>query len=147
MLGRDFSVFNRGVRTYNSRINIETDDSFRHPVASPAKIESWDGYGAEAFEDFIVSQAIQRSTAQEFTADIPSFAKIYEFALEQNRAGEEGDECKVPWRKRNRFLDMHLKGNCSREARYCFRLYYFWDEESRQVVVGSFPAHLSTRVS
>ena len=63
------------------------------------------------------------------------------------RAGEEGEEYKILWGRRKRLLDRHLKGNSCREDRYCFRLYYFWDEESHQVVVGSFPSHLSTRVS
>jgi hypothetical protein len=61
-----------------------------------------------------------------------------------DRAGEEGEEYKVLWGKRKRLLERHLKGNSSREERYCFRLYYFWDDETQQVVVGSFPAHLST---
>lgn len=63
------------------------------------------------------------------------------------RAGEQGDEYRVIYNGRPRYLDRHLKGSNSREERYGFRLYFFWDDESQQVVVGSFPAHLTTRAS
>lgn len=39
-------------------------------------------------------------------------------------------------------LDWHLKHGASREATRCFRLYYFWDEDTQTVVVGWLPSHL-----
>jgi hypothetical protein len=317
ILGREYGVFNRGVRTYNPGLELENDQPLRHPVASPVTIENWDGLGPEEFETFLVSQTLRRSTGREFDRDVPPYSQIHELALREkreqarergasdaellilalaeieslkkklvddagtydglvreaelerdqaretleqqaaetsglrarvahllsaleakgtaedipipvtfddleewcrtylpgnivvlpralraakkadfqepalaykallllrneyvmlrteggpmvmkgwqdglvqlgleerptfsgDRAGEEGDEYKVLWGKRKRLLDRHLKGCNSREERYCFRLYYFWDDESQQVVVGSFPAHLSTRES
>lgn len=44
-------------------------------------------------------------------------------------------------------LDRHIRGSSSREERFGFRLYFFWDDEGQQAVVGSFPTHLSTRAS
>ena len=44
-------------------------------------------------------------------------------------------------------LDRHLKKGTNREPRYCFRLYFFWDDTTSQVVVGWLPSHLSTRAS
>ena len=44
-------------------------------------------------------------------------------------------------------LDRHLKGGISRERRYGFRLYFFWDDESQLVVVGWLPSHLDNRAS
>ncbi|MGB8413327.1 MAG: hypothetical protein WCE23_10925 [Candidatus Binatus sp.] len=41
-----------------------------------------------------------------------------------------------------RRLDNHLKRGVSSEPRYCFRLYFFWDEASEQVVVGWLTSHL-----
>jgi hypothetical protein len=64
-----------------------------------------------------------------------------------SRAGEQGDEYKVMYNGRPRYLDRHIKGSSSREGRFGFRLYFFWDEDSQQAVVGSFPSHLSTRAS
>ncbi len=40
-----------------------------------------------------------------------------------------------------------LKKGISREARYCFRLYFCYDEETQQVVVGWLPSHLDTRAT
>ena len=44
-------------------------------------------------------------------------------------------------------LDRHLKGSDSRDRRYGFRLYFFWDDESQIVVVGWLPSHLDNRAS
>ena len=46
-----------------------------------------------------------------------------------------------------RALDRHLKGSDSRDRRYGFRLYFFWDDESQVVVVGWLPSHLDNRAS
>lgn len=64
-----------------------------------------------------------------------------------DRWGEHGDTYFVQWKGRNEYMDMHLKrGNARDEAR-CLRIYFFWDAERREVVVGSMPAHLRTRAS
>lgn len=316
-LGREFSVFNRGIRTFQPHLDPEHDQPSRHPVAAPSTIESWDGCGPAEFETFLISQTLRYSTRREAQREVPSYAQVHELALTEkreqardrgateaelltlalaeldelkqkqhddtgtyeglvreaererdyareeleqksaevnalrarvahllsaleakgnaeeipipnsfegledwcrsylagnivvlpralraakkaeyqepalaykallllkdqyvtlrmqggdlalkawqeglialgledrpsfsgDRAGEEGEEYKVLWGKRKRLLERHLKGNSSREERYCFRLYYFWDDETQLVVVGSFPAHLSTRVS
>lgn len=46
-----------------------------------------------------------------------------------------------------RSLDRHLKGRDSRDRRYGFRLYFFWDDEGQGVVVGWLPSHLDNRAS
>jgi len=71
--------------------------------------------------------------------DTPSFSGA--------RAGEQGDQYKVRYNGRSRYLDRHIKGSSTRDERYAFRLYYFWDDDSQQVVVGSFPGHLTTRAT
>lgn len=63
------------------------------------------------------------------------------------RAGEEGDAYYVDFGGRRRELDRHLKGSNSREEKFGFRLYFFWDDETDQVVVGWFPSHLPTRAT
>lgn len=71
--------------------------------------------------------------------------------LEESLTGEgarfEGDEYTVQYQGRRRELDRHLKGGNSREPRFCFRLYFFWDDESQVVVVGWLPSHLENRLS
>lgn len=63
------------------------------------------------------------------------------------RWGEEGDTYKVRYAGRPRLLDRHLKKGNTKDERYCFRLYFFWDEDSEQVVVGWLPSHLDTRIT
>ena len=53
------------------------------------------------------------------------------------------EEYEVVWCGERRFLDMHLKRGTSREPRNCLRIYFFWDEESEQIVVGHLPGHLT----
>lgn len=62
-------------------------------------------------------------------------------------AGEQGDAYFVSWNGRRRFLEFHLGKGGGRDERYCLRIYYFWDDESSRVVVGSLPAHLSNSLS
>jgi hypothetical protein len=44
-------------------------------------------------------------------------------------------------------LDRHLKGSNSRDRRFGFRVYFFWDEEGQVAVVGWLPSHLDNRAS
>ena len=57
------------------------------------------------------------------------------------------DEYEVEWRDGKRLLDMHVKKGTNREARNCLRIYFFFDDESDQVVVGHLPDHLTTDVT
>ena len=63
------------------------------------------------------------------------------------RAGEHGDAYFVRHGGRKRQLERHLKGSNARNERRGFRLYFFWDEGDREVVVGWLPTHLPTRIS
>ncbi|GMW05563.1 MAG: hypothetical protein QY320_08290 [Gammaproteobacteria bacterium] len=64
-----------------------------------------------------------------------------------DRWGEEGDTYVVRFAGRRRVLDRHLKKGDSRDPRRCFRLYFFWDEDSEQVVVGWLTSHLDNRLT
>lgn len=44
-------------------------------------------------------------------------------------------------------LDWHLKCGESRERTRCFRLYYFWDDDTQTVVVGWLPSHLDNAMT
>ncbi len=79
--------------------------------------------------------------------------KLRELGLENSRAGdktklhEQGDEFLVNWRGSKKLLEWHLKNSVSRNPKKAFRLYYFWDDETQQTVVGSLPSHLRTRLT
>jgi hypothetical protein len=71
-------------------------------------------------------------------------------AITREQAGAFDDEYFVDYpigqRSRQRFEEHLTKGN-SREERHCLRIYYFWDPEQKQVVVGSLPGHLRNRLT
>jgi len=46
-----------------------------------------------------------------------------------------------------RFLKWHLCNGTSHEERHCMRIYFFWDDENKQVVVGSLPVHLDNKMT
>lgn len=76
---------------------------------------------------------------------------LVELGLEEERSiagtrlGEQGDDYLLQHNGRKRELDRHFRKGNSRESRRCFRLYFFWDEEDEQVVVGWLTSHLDTR--
>lgn len=76
---------------------------------------------------------------------------LNELHIEESLTGDgtrfEGNEYTVQYQGRRRNLDRHLKAGSSREPRFCFRLYFFWDDESQVVVVGWLPSHLENRMS
>lgn len=65
--------------------------------------------------------------------------------ISKERVGEQGDTYVVNYAGKRRILDRHLKKGASKDQRNCFRLYFFWDEDSEQAVVGWLPSHLDTR--
>jgi hypothetical protein len=68
--------------------------------------------------------------------------------LSAPRYGEFGDTYIVDWQGQRRLLDMHLKnGGNTRDPTRCLRIYFFWDDDERQVVVGSLPGHLDNRLT
>jgi hypothetical protein len=86
----------------------------------------------------------------------PEKRRAYEEALAAIRLEESGtgdgikfdsDLYSVQYGNRRMALDRHLKGGKSRDPRFCFRLYFFWDDETEVVVVGWLPSHLDNRMS
>lgn len=70
-----------------------------------------------------------------------------ERSISESRLGEQGDDYVVQYNGGKRELERHLRKGNSREPRHCFRLYFFWDTEGEQVVVGWLTSHLETRQS
>ncbi|MGP0018262.1 MAG: hypothetical protein ACLPHP_06815 [Candidatus Sulfotelmatobacter sp.] len=69
-------------------------------------------------------------------------------SISDSRAGEQGDEYKVIYplgSERKRLLEFHLRKGSDRDERFCLRIYFFWDEAAKKVVVGWLPSHLDTR--
>jgi hypothetical protein len=71
-------------------------------------------------------------------------------SIARERAGEEGDTYFVqyPFHTTNRrFLDRHIRKGKTKDDRYCLAIYFFWDDETQQVVVGWLPSHLDNRLT
>jgi hypothetical protein len=69
-------------------------------------------------------------------------------SISDSRAGEQGDEYKVAYplgSEHKRLLEHHLRKGSDRDERFCLRIYFFWDEAARKVVIGWLPSHLDTR--
>ena len=71
--------------------------------------------------------------------------------LENSPVGEatrtHSEQYTVQHGGRPRVLDWHLKRGDSRERTRCFRLYYFWDDETQCAVVGWLPSHLDNAMT
>ncbi len=71
-------------------------------------------------------------------------------SITKTRAGEQGKTYYVHYpigSNQRRLLGLHLCGNPTKEDRFCLRIYFFWDEDESQVVVGWLPSHLDTRAT
>ncbi len=76
---------------------------------------------------------------------------LQELQLEESPTGDgvkyAAEQYSVVYGGARRPLDRHLKGSNSRDRRYGFRLYFFWDEEGEVAVVGWLPSHLDNRLT
>ena len=71
-------------------------------------------------------------------------------SITKSRAGEEGDAYYIRYpapSSSRQFLHSHLRKGTSRDERNCLAIYFFWDKDSSQVVVGWLPSHLDNRLT
>lgn len=72
-------------------------------------------------------------------------------SISKERAGEEGETYFVKWpysSSPRRFLELHIRsGANTRDPKRCLAVYFFWDDDSQQVVVGWLPSHLTNRLT
>lgn len=66
-------------------------------------------------------------------------------SISETGRGEQGDKYIVEHNGSRRSLGRHFKKGNAHDERQCFRLYFFWEEEDQEVVVGWLPSHLPTR--
>ena len=71
-------------------------------------------------------------------------------AISDTRLGGHSDQYFLPWPPDSigkRRLEFHIGRGTSKQTRHTLRIYYFWDDERRQVIVGWLPSHLDTRMT
>ena len=89
-------------------------------------------------------------TDKAFRDALAQYSMDFSGSIDKSRAGQEGEASYVNYpigTTQRVFLQFHIVRGNSREDRYCMRIYFFWDEETNQVVVGWLPSHLSNRIS
>lgn len=90
---------------------------------------------------------IGKATKQETDERLRGIGMDISGSITPSRAGEQADRYFVNHSGRKVFLENHLKKGTSREPRYCMRIYFFFDEEISEVVVGWLPGHLNNRLT
>lgn len=71
-------------------------------------------------------------------------------SIAKERAGEQGDTYFVKYpigSQKNEFLEFHLRKGTTKDDKYTLGIYFFWHDNTRQVVVGWLPSHLENRMS
>lgn len=58
------------------------------------------------------------------------------------------DSFQFDWRGNSVDVEWHIKnGGNTRNPEHCLRIYYFWHEESQQVIIAKMPAHVPNSIS
>ncbi len=71
-------------------------------------------------------------------------------SITKSRAGEEGDAYFVNYplhSTEKQLLELHLRKGTGHDERNCLAIYFFWHDETQQVVVGWLPGHLRNRMT
>ena len=65
----------------------------------------------------------------------------------QGTLGQWENQYYVHYAGEQKFLGNHLKKGSSKDPSKCLRIYFFWDDETEKVVVGSMTEHLTNTKS
>lgn len=97
--------------------------------------------------DYVDSKRGNRDAWQRFENGIKDRGVEFSKSISETRAGEQGDEYYVRYKGDRVLLESHLKKGTSRDPTRDLRIYFFWDDEDEEIVVGYLPAHLDTRIT
>ena len=90
--------------------------------------------------DQVAAQAALDSRLQELGVELSP-------SITETAAGREGKTYYVTYpleSNTEKLLNFHLTKGIARDERYCLRIYFFWDENCKLVVIGWLPSHLDT---
>ena len=86
-----------------------------------------------------------------FDAKVSEMTLRYDGSISKERAGQEGETYFVKWPHSTSskcFLEHHIRsGGNTRDPKRCLAVYFFWDDDTQQVVVGWLPSHLNNRLT
>ena len=69
-------------------------------------------------------------------------------SIAKHLAGEQGETYFVnypPHSVQKHFVDLHIRKGSDHDERNCLAIYYFWHDETQQVIVSWLPGHLKNR--
>lgn len=92
-VGREFSVYRQAVRTYNPGFSVDDGLPTDHPVATAARIFSWEDSVGSTFTDFLVEQTLRITRPRDVLERAqPSFQQVKRIAAQKAResASAEG---------------------------------------------------------
>jgi hypothetical protein len=97
------------------------------------------------------NQCLGRGGAKEaYEEKMGEFGLRFSRSISKERAGEQGDDYFVRFPTASsgkRLLESHLRKGSTKDDRYCLGIYFFWDDDTQQVVVGWLPSHLDNRMT
>lgn len=121
--------------------------AYRGAKASVYEDPTFSYHALLLLRDFFVPMKRQPSPEAKARFD----AECERLKVENSPVGEatrtHSEQYTVQHGGRPRVLDWHLKRGDSRERTRCFRLYYFWDDETQCAVVGWLPSHLDNSLT
>ena len=85
---------------------------------------------------------MKTGTKEEFDKKCDELGVEDTLSISKVQAGMHGKQYYLRHNGRDRLLEKHIKTKSSRDSRYILRVYYFWDDDYKQVVVGYMPGHL-----
>ncbi len=100
--------------------------------------------------EYRATQRGEERARQALDARITELGLHLSRSIAPGRAGQQGDEyfLKYPLgTDKTSFLELHLRKGNSKKTQYCLAIYFFWDEQTEQVVVGWLPSHLDNRMT
>ncbi|MBI3944632.1 MAG: hypothetical protein HY321_01815 [Armatimonadetes bacterium] len=83
-------------------------------------------------------------------SELKHYAVTFRRSITRERAGEEGETYFVRYPLATgprQFLEYHLVKGSTKDDHLCMRVYFLWDSDTQQVVVGWLPSHLDTRAT
>ncbi|MCC6546241.1 hypothetical protein IT570_03645 [Candidatus Sumerlaeota bacterium] len=106
----------------------------------------WKGLAALAHEYRDLRLGAKENSNELWEAKLVNLGLECENAVSETSRGKYADEYEIfdPFGSgKKRAFERDLKKGNSREARHCLRIYFYWDDEHRQVVIGWLPSHLT----
>jgi hypothetical protein len=100
--------------------------------------------------EFRATQRGEPRAREQLDARIAELGLHLSRSIAPARAAQQGDEyfLKYPLGSdKTSFLELHLRKGNSKKTQYCLAIYFFWDDQTEQVVVGWLPSHLDNRMT